>query len=54
MATYHTQLWGSPHLSAFKHGEEYAIQEGELTIKIQDQDNKTEIREMHQAEWSFF
>jgi hypothetical protein len=42
---YHKQSYGSPHFSSFKHGEEYATQEEELTIKIRDQDNNTEIRD---------
>jgi hypothetical protein len=45
METYHTQSCGSPHLSSFKHGEEYATQEEELAIKIRDQDNNSEIRD---------
>jgi hypothetical protein len=45
MEPYHTQSCGSPHLSSFKHGEEYATQEEELTIKIGDQNNHTEIRD---------
>ncbi len=46
METYHTQSCGSPHLSSFKHGEEYATQEEELIIKIRDhQDTNTEIRD---------